>query len=493
MVEETRVEPVERRTASREPIQRRVVFSGVRGEGLLRQGMAMDISASGLLIHTTQPDLAGRHLEIEIHPGTSVSPGNVILVRAEVAWVRPLHGTNEHAMGVRFLQSVPATDATGAHYQPADKEESARLAESIRRTLEAMEPAVQLDLSSKAIQASREARAPSRDRRRWRMLIWLLLLFLFALLVMLLTLGLLWRLGISPVPPPRAAIETGSPVAQSVSAAESVPAEDAAEDVVEQRIDQIAEAGPAYYVNRGNFWLAEGRYPAAAQAFQAAQRQPDSTPVDRYIAQLGEAEALARDDKVSDALALLESPFAELASIPESWRALKEHFRDALAAAPAEEASRAPLRNAFTIESAPAAPAASGTNPAGDIRIEIDTTHYLLNVLKDNSIQAVYPVGLGARHKTPEGVYTIVNKIENPDWYNNGDVVPAGDPENQLGSRWLGLADEKGPTQLGIHGTDDLNSIGGNQSRGCVRMRPGDIEDLFERIPVGTPVYIRAL
>ena len=47
----------ERRTALREPIRRRVVFAGVRGEGLLRQGMAVDISASGLLIHTTQPDL----------------------------------------------------------------------------------------------------------------------------------------------------------------------------------------------------------------------------------------------------------------------------------------------------------------------------------------------------------------------------------------------------------------------------------------------------
>lgn len=494
MANDTPVDSVERRAATRQPIERRVVFSGVRGEGLLRQGMAMDVSASGLLIHTAQPDLPGRHLEIELHPGADVSSGDVILVRAEVAWVRPLPGNAGHAMGVRFLQSVPATDATGAHYQPADKAESARMAESIRRTLESMEPAVRLDLSDRAVRKNRESREQPRERRRTRTLVWLFMLFLFSLLVCLLTLGLLWKMGIPPrrITPVQSENPRGTdaPVPRTTgpTAPESTP-----DDVVGKRIEQIAEAGPAYHLIRGSFWLAQGRYPAAAQAFQVVRRLPESTPVERFVADLGEAEALARDNNVPAALALLESPFPELDAIPESWRALKEQFRDALLAAPGTDSARMPMRNAFHIELVAGEATDADAADTSAIRIEIDTTHYLLNVLQDNSLQAVYPIGLGARNRTPEGEYRIVNKIENPDWYNNGDVIPAGDPENELGSRWLGLGDEEGPTQIGIHATDDLDSIGGNESRGCIRMRPEDVEDLFERVAVGTPVFIRAL
>ena len=516
MVEETRKNPVERRSAIREAIERRVVFSGVRGEGLLRQGTAVDISASGLLIHTPQPDLVGRHLEVELHAGNAVAPGNVIMVRAEVAWVKPLPEPGEYAMGVRFLQSVPATDATGAGYRPAGRDESARMAESLRRTLDGTGPGVRLELSDAAVRQSRAARervgaAPER-RRRYRWLMWLFLLAIFSALVTLLTMGVLWRL--ESLKARRVPAEGGSPAAipavdTPVTQTESGPSD----ALPPPEVEAIQEEGAAFFVNRGSHALAQGRFPDAAQAFQTAGRQPGATPVERYIAQLGESEALARSGDVPAALALLESPFDGLALIPASWRTLKEGFRDALLAAPGEVRSRAPMINAFTFEGPPdglpagedgaaagsdatvADGAAARTDPTATNapRIEIDTTRYLLTVLQDNAIQAVYPVGLGARDLTPAGVYTIVNKIENPDWYNNGDVVPAGDPENQLGARWLGLADESGPTRLGIHATNDLESIGGSKSRGCIRMRPEDIVALFERIPVGTPVHVRAL
>ena len=508
MVEEIHSEASDRRSATREEIARHVVFSGVRGEGLLRQGTAVDISASGLLIHTSQPDIVGRHLEVELHAGNTVTPGHVILVRAEVIWVKPLPEPGMHGMGVRFLQSVPATDATGASYRPAGREEASRMAESIRRTLDTGGPGVRLELSDAAVRQSRTAagRAAAPDRRRrYRFLLWIFLLLVLAAIIALLTMGLLWRLESlkrpatpeSPGAPPAGSGE--SPVTGAGAAPSNSPLPDP--DAIAGRIEQIQEQGPAFFLNRGSHALAQGRFPAAAQAFQTAGRQPGVTPIERYIAQLGEAEALARSDDVPAALALLESPFEGLELIPISWRTLKEGFRDALLAAPGEARSRAPMINAFTYEGAAAAESAGagsgdGAGAAGDsdaIRIEIDTTRYLLHVLRDNAIQAVYPVGIGARDLTPEGVYTIVNKIENPDWYNNGDVVPAGDPENQLGSRWLGLADDSGPTQLGIHATDDLDSIGGQKSRGCIRMRPEDITDLFDQIPEGTPVHVRAL
>ncbi len=42
-----------------------------------------------------------------------------------------------------------------------------------------------------------------------------------------------------------------------------------------------------------------------------------------------------------------------------------------------------------------------------------------------------------------------------------------------------------------IHGTPDTEPMGVPASIGCIRMRNDDLIDLFERIPVGTPVLIK--
>ena len=45
-----------------------------------------------------------------------------------------------------------------------------------------------------------------------------------------------------------------------------------------------------------------------------------------------------------------------------------------------------------------------------------------------------------------------------------GKVIPGGTPENPLKARWMGIYDG-----AGIHGTDDVGSIG---SRRLARLRP---------------------
>lgn len=507
----------ERRTAQREPIRRSVVFAGVRGEGLLRQGLAADISASGLLILTTQPDLVGRHLEIELHPDGAPVPGAVIMVRGEVVWTRPHKVPGEYAMGVRFLQSFPATDVTGAGHRPATRDESAAMAASIQRRLASMEPAVRIEISEGArrMGAASGMEGPAvegRSRRRSYRWLWLLLLCLgFSAIISGATIVTLWRLGFYKTEKKSSVRAVSVPKDEKsddgkVSEAAPAPSK------VSERIDVIRESGPAYYLNRGSLFLVQGRYPAAAQAFQSVQSKAGTKPVERYVAELGEAQALASDGKTSEALGVLERPWPETDEIPSQWQALRAEFVSMLNASPEAPESRAPLENAFAFAPAaspgeratddapdgdvtPDAPAEAPVKPESDnsIRIEIDTSRHLLNVLENNSIKAVYPVGLGAQGKTPEGVFTIVNKIENPEWYNQGNPVPAGSPENELGSRWIGLGDKEGPTPLGIHATDDLASIGGNKSRGCIRMRPADVEELFKWVSVGTPVRIRSL
>ena len=42
----------------------------------------------------------------------------------------------------------------------------------------------------------------------------------------------------------------------------------------------------------------------------------------------------------------------------------------------------------------------------------------------------------------------------------------------------------------GIHGTDETYSLGTAASHGCVRMAIPDVIDLYDRVEVGTPIYI---
>jgi lipoprotein-anchoring transpeptidase ErfK/SrfK len=98
--------------------------------------------------------------------------------------------------------------------------------------------------------------------------------------------------------------------------------------------------------------------------------------------------------------------------------------------------------------------------------------------------QAAYP--------TPLGTYEIATMQRDPWWYpppspwaKNADPVPPG-PGNPLGTRWMGLS----APYIGIHGTPDAASIGYSASHGCIRMRIPDAEWLFQRVDVGTPVFI---
>ena len=66
-----------------------------------------------------------------------------------------------------------------------------------------------------------------------------------------------------------------------------------------------------------------------------------------------------------------------------------------------------------------------------------------------------------------------------------GKVVPRGGPDNPLKARWLGIFDG-----AGIHGTDETYSLGHAASHGCLRMAIPDVIELYDQVPVGTPIYI---
>ncbi|MGH3010413.1 MAG: L,D-transpeptidase family protein [Gaiellaceae bacterium] len=112
---------------------------------------------------------------------------------------------------------------------------------------------------------------------------------------------------------------------------------------------------------------------------------------------------------------------------------------------------------------------------------------------KGMRVKRKFDVATGlAAYPTPLGSYEITTMQRNPwwrppdsDWAKGAKPIPPG-PGNPLGTRWMGIS----APAVGIHGTPDAASIGYSASHGCIRMRVPQAEWLFERVDVGTPVYI---
>ncbi|MHC4955025.1 MAG: L,D-transpeptidase family protein [Planctomycetota bacterium] len=130
--------------------------------------------------------------------------------------------------------------------------------------------------------------------------------------------------------------------------------------------------------------------------------------------------------------------------------------------------------------------------PIGTPKIVVVKHEFRLYYLLDGAYVRDWTVGLGAKGSTPVGEFAIRSKIENPDWFpRQGVKVPFGNPQNILGTRWMGFADTLEHTGFGIHGTTKPASIGREESSGCVRMLRRDVEDLFSWTPRTTKVEIR--
>jgi hypothetical protein len=130
--------------------------------------------------------------------------------------------------------------------------------------------------------------------------------------------------------------------------------------------------------------------------------------------------------------------------------------------------------------------------PADKITIKVWKKSWLMCVFLGDTLLSAYKVGLGREGKTPGGLFVIESKLENPPWNSKklGRIVPPGDPENILGTRWLGFKNTPQHQGYGIHGTEIPDSIGKNMSDGCIRLLNEDVEELFEVISRGTQVQI---
>ena len=118
-----------------------------------------------------------------------------------------------------------------------------------------------------------------------------------------------------------------------------------------------------------------------------------------------------------------------------------------------------------------------------------------LRLYVDTKLVKTYSVGIGALgFETRAGLYEIESKAANPAWYVPdkawagdlaGKIIPGNDPDNPIKARWMGFWNG-----AGIHGTADEASIGTAASHGCIRMTVRDVIDLYDRVPLHTPLSI---
>jgi len=127
------------------------------------------------------------------------------------------------------------------------------------------------------------------------------------------------------------------------------------------------------------------------------------------------------------------------------------------------------------------------------VRLEIRLRQRQVVVLQGEQVIKRYPIAVGKPGwETPPGNFQVRQKIKDPDWVsplNQGVLIPGGDPENPLGRFWIGFWTD-GKNWIGFHGTPTPGSVGRAVSHGCIRMYNRDVEELFQKVDIGTVVTV---
>lgn len=140
----------------------------------------------------------------------------------------------------------------------------------------------------------------------------------------------------------------------------------------------------------------------------------------------------------------------------------------------------------------------------GSIHV-VNADHFLYHVTAPGEATR-YGVALGEVGRQFVGVGIVSRKAEWPSWRPTANMIrqepevygpyaaglPGGHPMNPMGARALYLNQNGRPTYFRIHGTPQPHTIGRSFSSGCIRLVNEHVEDLYDRVPVGTVVYAHA-
>jgi lipoprotein-anchoring transpeptidase ErfK/SrfK len=126
-----------------------------------------------------------------------------------------------------------------------------------------------------------------------------------------------------------------------------------------------------------------------------------------------------------------------------------------------------------------------------------------LYLVEPGGVAMRYAVGVGREEALNfRGSAVIGRKAEWPHWTPTEDMIRRmpiyahyasglpGGINNPLGARALYLYRGNQDTDFRLHGTIEPETIGTKVSSGCIRLFNQDIIDLYNRVPVGSPVVV---
>ena len=461
-------ESADRRGSGRAETQRRAVYRRANAMDAGREATVTNVGPLGLALRLTEPLEVGQSLEIEVFPRDDDATARAMTVRGRVCHIA-LESPGAWLAGVRMyvgIQSERAEDRPRPNIAQV-RDAMARLDLDSARGLVA-----EFD-DRGAQEESEEDQRNSPKKRRWWSLLALLLLLLFAVS------WAAWRDSSAQPAAPRME-ERGHFVLVPEDGQPGIVSETASLESTDAVDFSVVSTG----LDRAWGLLNVGEPQQALDRYQMLREIGRLTPVEAFIARLGEATALwnlDRGDRARATLAALE--LEPVGDVPAVWQQRAALLAEAMEAGKPTEELRGPEP---AVEIGQAAPAVA----EAPLTLSVSLSDYVLRVEQNGEVAAAFPVGLGANNTTPAGTFVISNKIARPDWYDRGRSVPYGDPENPLGDHWMGLAAAGGPEGIGLHGTNEPMSVGDNFSRGCIRMYPEDIAALFEWVEPGTEVRI---
>lgn len=136
--------------------------------------------------------------------------------------------------------------------------------------------------------------------------------------------------------------------------------------------------------------------------------------------------------------------------------------------------------------------------------VVVDTGARYLYLVRENGRAIRYGIGVGKEGLAWGGRARVGRKATWPNWTPTASMIKRdpernrpwasgmpGGLENPLGARALYLYDGDRDMMYRIHGTTEPWSIGQAVSSGCIRLFNQDIIDLYNRVPVGSPVVVR--
>ena len=117
---------------------------------------------------------------------------------------------------------------------------------------------------------------------------------------------------------------------------------------------------------------------------------------------------------------------------------------------------------------------------------------------KGHYVNSKYKIAVGkVGDETPAGAYFVDARNRKPDWLipkhpdylpeTWGTVVPFESPGNPFAGGFISISGGQG---VGIHGTKFDPKLGTSASHGCIRMAVEDLNKIWSRIIIGTPVII---